>query len=111
MKRTLIFLQFKIVNQYTNIKFNSFLQNVAFLTWDPELDPNSNFFGNGSGSGSFLRKPREMENISRGSTFGDHVTIRTEASMQDVTVARLQSDVMYCVGVSLWTVKIFLAQH
>ncbi len=34
---------------------------------------------------------REMENISRGSTFGDFVTIRTEASMQDVTVARLQS--------------------
>ncbi len=34
---------------------------------------------------------REMENISRGPTFGDFVTIRTEASMQDVTVARLQS--------------------
>ncbi len=35
--------------------------------------------------------PREMENISRGPTFGDFVTIRTEASMQDVTVARQQS--------------------
>jgi hypothetical protein len=36
-------------------------------------------------------KTREMENISRGPTFGDFVTVRTEASMQDVTVARLQS--------------------
>jgi hypothetical protein len=35
--------------------------------------------------------PREMENISRDPTFGDFVTIRTERSMQDVTVARLQS--------------------
>jgi hypothetical protein len=66
-----------------------------------------------------------MENISRGPTVGDFVTIRTEASMQDVTVARLQStykstdsrslltllNVMYCVRVSLWTVKILLAQH
>jgi hypothetical protein len=34
---------------------------------------------------------RDMENISRGPTFGDFVTIRTKASMQDVTVARLQS--------------------
>ncbi len=34
---------------------------------------------------------REMENISRGPTFGDFVTVRTEASMQDITVARLQS--------------------
>ncbi len=34
---------------------------------------------------------REMENIGRDPTFGDFVTIRTEASMQDVTVARLQS--------------------
>jgi len=63
---------------------------------------------------------REMENISRGPTFGDFVTVRTEASMQDITVARLQSkeyrlpfppilNVMYCVRDSLWTVKIFLA--
>jgi hypothetical protein len=29
--------------------------------------------------------------VSRGPTFGDFVTIRTEASMQDITVARLQS--------------------
>ncbi len=35
--------------------------------------------------------PREMENISRGPTFGDFVTIRTERSMQDGIVARLQS--------------------
>ncbi len=34
---------------------------------------------------------REMENINRGPTFGDLVTISTERSMQDVTVARLQS--------------------
>jgi hypothetical protein len=34
---------------------------------------------------------REMENISRGPTFGDFVTICTEASMQGITVARLQS--------------------
>ncbi len=33
---------------------------------------------------------REMEDISRGATFGDFVTIRTVASMQDVTVATLQ---------------------
>ena len=34
---------------------------------------------------------REMENISRGPTFGDFVTIRTEGSMQDITVTRIQS--------------------
>ncbi len=33
----------------------------------------------------------EMGHIGRGPTFGDFVTIRTEASMQDVSVARLQS--------------------
>jgi hypothetical protein len=56
-----------------------------------------------------------MKNVSRVPTFGDFVTIRKEASMQDVTVARLQSTrvqtplspVMYCVRVSLCTVKIF----
>jgi hypothetical protein len=37
-----------------------------------------------------LDRPREMENISRGPTFGDFVTILTEVSMQDNTVARLQ---------------------
>ncbi len=52
-------------------------------------------------------------------TFGDFVTIRTKGSMQAI---RLQDykyipspptrlNVMYCVRVSLWTVKIFLAQH
>ncbi len=35
--------------------------------------------------------PREMENISRSPTSGDFVTIRTESSMQDVKVERLQS--------------------
>ncbi len=34
---------------------------------------------------------RKMENISRGLAFGDFVTIPTEGSMQDNTVARLQS--------------------
>ncbi len=34
---------------------------------------------------------REMVNLSRGPTLGDFVTILTEGSMQDVTVARLQS--------------------
>jgi hypothetical protein len=64
-----------------------------------------------------------MENISRGPTFGDLVTIRTEASMQDVTVARLQSTRVQnplsplfesnvtSVRVSLLTVKIFIAQN
>jgi hypothetical protein len=33
---------------------------------------------------------REMENISRGPTFGDFVTICADGSMQDITVARLQ---------------------
>jgi hypothetical protein len=58
----------------------------------------------------------------RGPTFEDFVTICTERSIQDVTVARLQStrtdsplppllNVMYGMRVSLWTVKIFLAQH
>jgi hypothetical protein len=37
------------------------------------------------------RTTREMENINRGPTFGGFVTIRTEGSMQDVTVAKLQS--------------------
>jgi hypothetical protein len=57
-----------------------------------------------------------------GPTFGDFVTIHTEGSMQDKTGARLQSteyrlpsppllNVMYIVRVSLWTVKIFLAQN
>jgi|LakMenEpi03Aug12_release.lakeMendotaPanAssembly.Ray.scaffolds.fasta_scaffold4769321_1 hypothetical protein len=30
---------------------------------------------------------REMENISRGCTIGDFVTILTEGSMQDITVS------------------------
>ncbi len=34
----------------------------------------------------------EMENISRGPTFGDFVTIRIEASMQDVPAARLGTE-------------------
>jgi hypothetical protein len=63
---------------------------------------------------------REMKNISRGPTYGDFVTLRTEASMQDITLqsTRVQTpplptllNVMYYVRVSLWTVKIFMAQH
>jgi hypothetical protein len=58
-----------------------------------------------------------MENISTGPTFGDFVTIRTEAATQDVTFARLQStrvqnplspsllNLMYCVRVSLRNTK------
>jgi hypothetical protein len=50
-------------------------------------------------NGNFPRfgKNREMENISRGPTFGDFVTIRTEASLQDITVASrgLLRDVVY----------------
>jgi hypothetical protein len=34
---------------------------------------------------------REKENICRGSTFGDFVTILIEGSMQDNTITRLQS--------------------
>jgi hypothetical protein len=34
---------------------------------------------------------REMENISRAPTFGDFFNVLTEGSMQDITVARLQS--------------------
>jgi hypothetical protein len=37
--------------------------------------------------GACSGKSREMENISRCPTFGNFVTIRTESSMQDVTVA------------------------
>jgi hypothetical protein len=44
------------------------------------------FFG---GRGVLLA--REMENLSRVTAFGDFVTILTEGSMQDNTVARLQS--------------------
>ncbi len=60
-----------------------------------------------------------MENISRVPTFGDVVTNRTEASMQDITVAieRLQStnstdsplppllNVMYCVRASKYSLR------
>jgi hypothetical protein len=38
-----------------------------------------------------LRITREMENISRGPSFGDFVTIFAKGSMQDVKVARLQN--------------------
>ncbi len=63
---------------------------------------------------------REMENIRRCPTFGDCVTILTETSMQykystvqeyRLHLSPLLLNVMYCVRVSLWTVKIFLAQH
>jgi hypothetical protein len=64
---------------------------------------------------------KEMENIRRGPTYGDFVTILTERSMQDITVTRLQEYrtdsplpvfSMYCWRESLCgQVKIFLAQH
>jgi hypothetical protein len=41
--------------------------------------------------GKLIREGREMENISRGPTFGDFVTILAKGSMQNNTVARLQS--------------------
>jgi hypothetical protein len=65
-----------------------------------------------------LMTSREMENL-RGPTFEDFVSILTEGSRQDITVARLQStrvqtppllNVMNCVRVSLRTVKLFLAK-
>jgi hypothetical protein len=63
-----------------------------------------------------------MENIKRGLTFEDFVTILTEGSMQDNMAARLEYkstdsplppllNAMYCVRVSLRTVKIFIVQH
>ena len=64
-----------------------------------------------------MEDSREMENISTGPTFADFVTVLTEGSMQDITVARVQEyrlpsppsfNVMYCVRLSLWTVKIFI---
>ncbi len=72
------------------------------------------------GSTQFLFLPREMENISRGPTFKDFVTIRTEASMQDVTVARLQSKRLPSPPSFIYNLlreslsvdsQIFLAQH
>jgi hypothetical protein len=45
----------------------------------------------GSGIGLSYRPTREMENIRRGPTFGVFVTISTEASMQNITAAELQS--------------------
>jgi hypothetical protein len=65
---------------------------------------------------------REMKNIIRGPTFGDFVAILRDGSMQDITFPidyTLQEysppppllNVMYCVKVSLMTVKIFRAQH
>jgi hypothetical protein len=64
-------------------------------------------------------RAREMENKSRGPTFGDFVTIRVDAGLYSCKTtenkSRLHSpnllNVMYCVKVSLWTVKIFLAQY
>jgi hypothetical protein len=57
-----------------------------------------------------------MENISRGPTFGDFVTIRIRTSqLQDHRVKEYRPpppcNAPYYVRVSLWTVKIFLAQH
>jgi hypothetical protein len=46
-------------------------------------------------------RPREMENIRRGPTFEDFVTIRSESSMLDVTVAstRLLGGTVWSRGV------------
>jgi hypothetical protein len=62
-----------------------------------------------------------MENISRGPTYGDFYHYPHIGSMQDNTVAILQStrvspllpllNVMYCVRVSLMKIKIFNAQQ
>jgi hypothetical protein len=69
-------------------------------------------FGKGEGLFQGKRQRDGEYKYSRGHTFGDFVTIRTEASMQDITDSPLYIlNVMYCVRVSLWTVKIFLAQH
>jgi hypothetical protein len=56
---------------------------------------------------------REMENISRGPPLGNFVTIRTEGSMRNITIASTEYkstespllNVMYCVRVSLWIVN------
>ncbi len=65
---------------------------------------------------------REMENINRGPTFlfchcphrvidaGRHSCKTTEYKSTDSRLPPLLN-VMYCVKVSLWTVKIFLAQR
>ncbi len=62
---------------------------------------------------------REMENLSRNSTFRDFVTIRTEVSMQDYKYKSTDSPLPPSFKCNvlreslsvLWTVKIFLAQH
>jgi hypothetical protein len=47
--------------------------------------------GRWRGRQHILEGSREMENVIRGSTFGDFVTIVRKGLMQNVTVARLQS--------------------
>jgi hypothetical protein len=37
-----------------------------------------------------MEDSRDMENISTGPTFGDFVTVLSEGTMQDITVARVQ---------------------
>jgi hypothetical protein len=68
----------------------------------------------------FWSKTKETDNISRGPTFGDFVTILREGSCrtlqsQDYTVQEYSLHsvplLMHCVRVSLRAVKIFLAQH
>jgi hypothetical protein len=64
---------------------------VVYLLYEDDYKTNVGACGEGgcdvTGSG-LSGLSREMENISRVPTFGDFVT---EASMQDITVARLQS--------------------
>jgi hypothetical protein len=65
------------------------LINCKFLKQESTFQPlptAASFVGNA------LTSHREMENISRGPTFGDLVTIRTEGSMLDIKVARLQKE-------------------
>ncbi len=68
---------------------------MVYLLYDDDYKTNVAAWGGGGGcnvTGSGLSGlSREMENISRVPTLGNFVTIRTEASMQDVTFARLQS--------------------
>jgi hypothetical protein len=58
-----------------------FLQNTSLLS--PAAVPPQ--VGEPLLFASTVRGTRKMENLSRGPTFGVLVTIRTEASMQDVT--------------------------
>ncbi len=57
---------------------------IEYLTRDPELGVTVAAAIKVPATEYILVPTREMENISRGPIFGDFVTIRTEASMQDL---------------------------